>query len=196
MGIKNDDRALFLMDGNKIVINPKALFIPELSDLYKRDTSAGKKKALKEFAYIYFMSDYQAEYNSYGLAKDKQVAIDIIQNRNYKPDPMVKKAIEKYNKLQTTRSMHYLTSIRNRVDKIIAFLDKAEIENKGIDEKYKNPFITIDKVSKVLNEMESVIEKLEKWEKKVFEEEDDMKIRGGGLLNAFENPDDALWMKK
>lgn len=193
---KNNEIALFHLDGNKIQINPKALFIPEFADLYNRDTSQYKKKALKEFAYIYFIADYKSEYNAYMLAKEKQIAIDIMQNRNYKADPMVKKAIDKYIKLQETPSMQYLIAIRNRVNHVIQFLDKAEIENKGIDDKYKNPFIIIDKVSKVLNELESVVEKLEKWEKKVFDEEDDMKIRGGGILNAFENPEDAQWLKK
>ena len=48
----------------------------------------------------------------------------------------------------------------------------------------------------VLNELEDVVEKLEKWEKKVFDEEEDMQIRGGGILNAFENPEDASWLFK
>jgi len=194
---RNNETSLFLFDNNKIIINPKALLIPEFADLFARDRSFNKKKVLKEFAYIHYIADYRSEYNSYGLTKEKQIAIDIMQNRNYKPDPMVKKAIEKYIKLQETPSMQYLLAIRNRVQHVIQFLDKAELKEKGtFDEKYANPFITIEKVTKVLNEMEDVIEKLEKWEKKVFEEEEDMKIRGGGLLNAFENPEDAKWLKK
>jgi len=196
MTVKNDNTGLFIFVNDRIVINPKTLFIPEFSDLYERDRSQGKKKAMKEFAYIYYMADYKSEYNSYGLNKEKQIGIDIMQNRNYKPDPYVKRAIEKYEKLQETPSMQYLIAIRNRVQRVIRYLDNADIKDKGIDEKYLNPFVTIEKVTKVLNEMEGVIEKLEKWERKVFDEEEEMQIRGGGILNAFENPEDAKWLKK
>jgi len=196
MTIKSDNTGLFLFDNDKVTINPKLLFIPEFSDLYERDRSIGKKKALKEFAYIHYMADYKSEYNSYGLNKDTQLGIDIFQNRKYKPDPYVKKAIEKYIKLQETSSMQYLLAIRNRVSMIVKFLDEANIRNADSENRPVNPFVTIDKVTKVLNELEDVIEKLEKWEKKVFDEEEEMQIRGGGVLNAFENPEDAKWLKK
>ena len=196
MTLKNSENNFFIIDNDKVVINPKALLIPEFAFLYERDHSIGKKKSLKEFAYIHYIADYKSEYNSYGLTKNQQVALDIFGNKKYKPDQHVLKAIDKYIDLQKSPSMRYLESIRNRVDRIIDFLDNADqisVDKEGI---YINPFLTIDKVTKVLNELEDVVEKLEKWEKKVFEEEDDMQIRGGGLLNAFENPEDAKWLAK
>jgi hypothetical protein len=196
MTIKNDNNSLFYFLNDKVTISPKILFIPEFSDLYERDRSQGKKKAMKEFAYIYYMADYKSEYNSYGLNKETQLGVDIFQNRNYRSDLYVKKAIEKYQKLQETPSMQYLIAIRNRVEKIIRFLDGAETKDKDNEDKYKNPFITIEKVTKAFNDLENVLEKLEKWEKKVFDEEEEMQIRGGGVLNAFENPEDAKWMIK
>ena len=193
---KSGSNDLFLMVDDRITINPKALLISDFNDIYIRDRSAGKRRALKEFAYIYYMADYQSEYNAYGLSKETQLGIDIFMEHKYKPDLLVKKAIEKYEKLQETPSMQYLIAIRNRVQKIIQFLDGAEIKEKDSDGTYKNPLMQIDKVTKVFNELENVIEKLEKWEKKVFDEEEDMKIRGGGELNAFENPEDAKWIFK
>ena len=193
---KSGSNDLFLMVDDRITINPKALLISDFNDIYIRDRSAGKRRALKEFAYIYYMADYQSEYNAYGLSKETQLGIDIFMEHKYKPDLLVKKAIEKYEKLQETPSMQYLIAIRNRVQKIIQFLDSADIKEKDSDGTYKNPLMQIDKVTKVFNELENVIEKLEKWEKKVFDEEEDMKIRGGGELNAFENPEDAKWIFK
>ena len=199
MMLRNSQTTLFSAEGNKVVINPKALLIPEFNDIYQEDKSKEKKKALKEFAYMYYVADYSSEYNAYGLGKETQIGIDIFMNRNYKPDPILQRAIDKYQKLQETPSMQYLIAIRNRVQRVIQFLDNAEIvekENKEGDIKYKNPFVTIEKVTKVFNELEDVIEKLEKWEKKVFEEEEDMKIRGGGMLNIFEDPSKADWLRK
>lgn len=194
MTSKNSENSFFIIENERVAINPKTLLIPEFAFLYERDHSQYKKKVLKEFAYIYYIADYKSEYNAYGLLKEQQVALDIFGNKKYKPDNHVKKAIDKYKELQMSPSMRYLESIRNRVDRIISYLDGADqvdIDNEGI---YRNPFVTIDKVTKVLNELEDVVEKLEKWEKKVFEEEDDMQIRGGGVLNAFENPEDAKWL--
>lgn len=196
MTSKEEQNDFFILINDKVAINPKTLFIPEFSDIYERDRSAGKKKALKEFAYIYYMGDYKSPYNAYKLSKEKQLGIDIFMNRNYKPDQYVKKAIEKYQRLQESPSMQYLIAIRNRVQKVIQYLDNAEIVETDKEGKYKNPFITIEKVTKVFNELEDVVEKLEKWEKKVFDEEEDMQIRGGGVLNAFENPEDAKWLEK
>ena len=196
MTARESNTSLFIFVDGKVSIAPKALFIPEFADIYNRDRSAGKKRAEKEFAYVYFMGDYKSEYNAYGIEKAKQVGIDIFMNRKYEPDQIVKKAIEKYEELQNTASMKYLIAIRNRVNRIISFLDHAEVEDKSKDGSYKNPFVSIEKVNKILNDLESTMEKLEKWEKKVFDEEVDMQIRGGGVLNVFENPEDAKWMFK
>lgn len=184
----------FLMEGDKVVINPKVLCVPEFAKIYDEDRSQGKRKALKEFRYVYFMSDYKSEYNAYGLNKDSQLGLEIFNNKNYRPDPDVQAAMEKYEMLQNTPSMQYLKACRSRTNNLIKFLTNAEVQDKDKEGNYKNPFIQIDKVTKVLNELEDVVEKLEKWEKKVFEEEEDMQIRGGGKVNVFEDPQNAKWI--
>jgi hypothetical protein len=195
MTVKSNTNSLFILEDDKIQINPKILFIPEFSNLYNRDFSTNKKKSLKEFAYIYYMADYKSEYNSYGLYKEIQLGIDIFQNAKYEPDEHVRKAIDKYKLLQETPSMRYLISMRSRINKTISFLDNAEVDEKDGD-KYKNPFITIDKITSIMSKLEPILETIEKWEKKVFEEEEEMKIRGGGVVNAFEDPESAKWIKK
>lgn len=186
----------FIFVDDKVTINPKVLIVPEFAKIYEEDRSQGKRKALKEFKYIYFVADYKSEYNSYGLEKETQLGLEIFNNKNYKPDPDVKDAIEKYRLLQNTPSMQYLIACRSRTNSLIRFLTSTEVQDKDKDGGYKNPFISIDKVTKVLNELEDVVEKLEKWEKKVFEEEEDMQIRGGGKVNVFEDPASASWVIK
>lgn len=193
---KNNETSFFIIDGDKVFINPKALLIPEFAFIHERDRSQNKRKSTKEFAYVYYMADYKSEYNAYGINKNEQIAKDIFGNKKYKPEKYILDAIDKYSDLQKSPSMRYLEAIRNRVNRLIKFLDTADIDNKDKEGKYLNPFVTIDKVTKVLNELEDVVEKLEKWEKKVFDEEEDMQIRGGGILNAFENPEDASWLFK
>ena len=197
MTVKNNQQALFILENDKVLVNPKALLIPEFMMLWDRDHSIGKKKALKEFAYIYYVADYKTECNAYGLSKETQLGIDIFQNRKYEPDQFVKAAITKYELLQETTSMRYLKSMRQRVNTIIAFLDNAQIKDfkkDGEETKPINPFLTIDKITATMSKIEDTLESLEKWEKKVFDEEEDMKIRGGGMLNVFEDPDSAHWI--
>ena len=198
----NSSNSLFIIEGEHITINPKALVIPEFSDLWSRDTSQWKKKAIKEFAYVYYMADYKSEYNAYGLSKETQLGIDIMMKKDYKPDLYVQKAIDKYKFLQETPSMRYLISMRQRVNGLIDYLDNVQIKDKKrkknedgtIDETYINPFISINEIVKTMGTMEETIESIEKWEKKVFDEEEEMKIRGGGMLNVFEDPDSAKWI--
>ena len=194
---KNNQQSLFYLEGDKVQINPKILFIPEFLLLWDRDHSIGKKKAMREFAYIYFMADYKSEYISYGLSMESQLGIDIFQNRNYNPDPSVKEGIKKYRSLQETPSMRYLISMRQRVNSIINYLDSAQIKDtkkKGEETIPDNPFITIDKITATMSKIEDTLESIEKWEKKVFDEEEEMKIRGGGHVNAFEDPESAHWI--
>lgn len=192
-----DNNSLFVFENDRVVINPKALIIPEFSDIWERDRSAGKKRATKELAYVYYVADYKSEYDRYGLSKETQLGIDIMMDRHYKPDPFVKKAIEKYKLLQETPSMRYLISMRQRVNSIIDYLDSVQIKDSkkdGDEVKPTNPFITIDKITSTMSKIEDTLESIEKWEKKVFEEEEDMKIRGGGVINAFEDPESAKWI--
>lgn len=199
-----DNSSLFILEGERVVINPKALMIPEFSDLYIRDKSPGKKRSLKELSYVYYMADYKSEYNAYGLSKETQLGVDIMNQRDYKPDPYVQKAIDKYKVLQETPSMRYLISMRQRVNSLIDYLDNAQVKDKKkkknedgtTEETYLNPFISINLIVSTMGKLEETIESIEKWEKKVFEEEEEMKIRGGGMLNVFEDPNSAKWLGK
>jgi hypothetical protein len=158
----NSSNSLFIIEGEHVTINPKALMIPEFSDLWERDTSKGKKRSIKEFAYIYYMADYKSEYNAYGLSKETQLGIDIMMKRDYKPDPYVQKAIDKYKVLQETPSMRYLISMRQRVNGLIDYLDNVQVKDKKrkknedgtIDETYINPFISINEIVKTMSKME------------------------------------------
>lgn len=174
----------------KITINPKVLIVPEFLHIWDRDKSQKKSKATKELIYVYLMADFDSEYNAYGLSKEIQIGIDVFENKNYKPDPLVRKAIDKYENLQNTSSMRYLRAIRNRIDQNIGYLDRFTVE----ENKEKEPnFALINQATASMQKMEDVLEKLEKWEKKVYHEEEEMRIRGGGILNVFEDPYSAEW---
>jgi hypothetical protein len=70
---KNSATSFFIIEGDKVLVNPKALLIPEFAFIHERDRSQNKRKSTKEFAYVYYMSDYKSEYNAYGLNKQEQI---------------------------------------------------------------------------------------------------------------------------
>ena len=168
------------------------LWIPEFKNLWVRDNTRTKAKAKKEFAYIYFMEDYKSEYNIYGIEKAKIIAMDVMEDEFYFPDEMIKLAMEKYSKLQETFSMRYLKSVRETVNSLMKFYDELRYKSGQTNVTSYDPSL----VTKALKDVESILEKIEKWEKKVMSEEDNMQIRGGGNIGMFEDKENATWMKK
>jgi hypothetical protein len=165
------------------------LLIPEFKKIWDRDTSKNKDKATKELAYIYFVGDYKSEYNIYGIEKRTMVCKEVMEDPGYVSDDEMEKAIKKYMILQETSSMRYLRSIRDTVDSIIKFNDALKFDSDK-DAKTYNPSLA----TKALKDVGSIVEDLEKWEKKVYGEEDQMAIRGGGKVGLFEDSDKATWM--
>lgn len=182
---------MFILKNNKPEIDPKALFVPEFNDVWLRDHTKLKARANKELAYVYFVADFNSEYNIYGVEKLSIVARDIMENPAYKPDKMVKAAIAAYEKIQETYSMRYLRSVRSTADSLMKYFDDLQYKA-GKDKALEyNPTKTFT----AMKNFEEIIEKLEKWEKKIKGEEEGMQIRGGGKVGAFEDSETATWMK-
>jgi hypothetical protein len=137
------------------------------------------------------MADYQSEYNAFGIGKQEKINIEVMENESYEPDGLVLDAIQKYEMLQETTSMRYLKSVQATTNSLIDYYDKLRFKT-GDDEKDFNA----KALTTALKDVEVIVEKVEKWTKKVNSEEEDMKIRGGGKVNMFEDPQSASWVKK
>lgn len=182
---------MFILNKGQVEVEPRALLIPEFKALWDRDTSKTKAKVLKEMAYVYFVADYNSEYNIYGLEKRKVISKEIMDNHLYEPDELVSNAITRYETIQETYSMRYLRSVRETVDSLMKFYDELRFKSKSMNARDYDP----TQVTKGLKEVEIILEKIEKWERKVKGEEDMMQIRGGGKIGLFEDPEKATWMK-
>lgn len=175
---------------NKVEFSPQLLLIKEFKKLWSRDDSKDKEICAKEFGYIYFMSDYRSDYNAYGLLKEKQI-IDDIFGYEYTPDKYVEAAINKYTELQNTTSMRHLRAARDMAISLEQYYDSI----KFIKGETRTESFQPDKIVKALKELDSVMEKIEKWEKRVRSEElEEAKIYGGGIAGTFE--DAAPWISK
>jgi len=175
-----------LEDGKVVKINPKVLLIPEFQRLWSRDRSPKKAKSMKEFAFIYFMADIDSEYNAYGIDKEAQVAEDIFDDPKFQVDQMVIEAVDKYEIMQQTHSIRYLKASRAMIDRLVKHYHDEAMKDEDFDPQ---------KVSASMKNIEEIMEKLEKWEKKVSGESDEMIIRGGGVVGIFEDPENATYMR-
>ena len=187
MAIQTTGNFFVLKEGKVTTINPKVLLVPEFMRIWNRDKSKENKKALKEFAFIYFMADFDSEYNAYGLDKEEQIADDIFEDPKYQADDLIQDAIDKYEKLQETHSMRMLKSVRKQADRLIRH---NELESMKSDD--YNPA----KAMASMKGFEEVMEQLEKWEKKIAGESGDMIIRGGGNVGLFEDAETATYLKR
>lgn len=179
---------MFIYKDGTPTIEPKMLFVPKFRKIWDRDKSAGKKKAEKDFAFIYFMADFRSEYNSYGLEKEILIAEDIMGDKNYRADDLILEAIAEYEFRQDTYSMRYLKSLRKQADRLIKWNEKmAAINDKNYDAKA---------VTSAMANVDKFMEQMEKWERKILAEEETMQIRGGGKAGMFEDEDTASWIQK
>jgi hypothetical protein len=178
----------FILEQGKVVnINPKVLLIPEFQRLWIQDKSHNKAKALREFAFIYFMADFQSEYNAYGLDKEEQIADDIFGDPKYRPNDSMMEAIGKYEKLQQTHSLRMLKAIQSQADRLIRHNELEAMKDTDYDPR---------KAMASMKGFEDVMEQLEKWTKKVAGEEDEMIIRGGGKVGLFEDSENATYLSR
>jgi len=79
---------LFRYEGYKISIEPEALLLKPFKQLWNRDKTVNKEKALLELGYIYFMCDPRSDYQ---YITDNQLRSNAIKEgeglpSNWKPD--------------------------------------------------------------------------------------------------------------
>lgn len=164
-----------------VKINPSALNIPEFNDIWKRDKSKSKNVAYAELSYVYYLCDYKSEYRNYSYDERKEkVFNDHCRNQiseDWKPDAKVNAAIEKYEEMQTTPSLRFLSAVESQLDKISDFLNGTAAD----DDTIKTIVDSIDKANKIILQLPKLKEAVKK---EVSEAE---KIRGGGDIGMYED---------
>lgn len=154
------------------------------SELLDRDVSSDKSRFFQELQYLYFLYDYKSYYLSYPPdTREKEVIKDYIKIKDWKPDDVVKRAIDKYKALQTTFSLRYLNAARDVTEKT---MDHWKNVNYNLVNAKGEPRYKVNDVNKSVADAAKVLESLDKLTDRVQKEQIlNSKARGdgdGGLL--------------
>lgn len=174
---------VFDFKSGSVVLTAEILLIKEFDDLWKRD----KKRCLQELKYIYLAYSHDSD-NPYRHYEDslkiERAEQDVFQKK-YKPDSLVKKAIEKFIEIQESSiSMRLYIAAKKALDKVISYLDTVDfslLDNNG------KPIYDINKLTKTLEGTGSLLKSLKDLEDRVrMEQFDTSKTKKDRSVNYFE----------
>ncbi len=170
---------LFELKNNKLVISPESLALKPFKELWERDTTKDKSKAIAEISLVYYMSDYKSDFQN--ILDEKQrfaVVQQVLDLKDWKPDATIIDAMQLYKELQETPSMKILASAKNALSKLQNFFNIIDLgaTDKSGKPKY-NPKQLADTVA-VLPKLIAGLNSLEDQVKKEVEAKNN-KLRGG-----------------
>lgn len=180
---------LFIIEEQIVKPNPQALLISVFNDIWNRDKTKKKERAIKEFSYIEFMCSFRKTNPFIGYEEKERhykLSKDLFGEENYEPDDKVKDAMSYYTVLQedSSPSLRMYKAVVNANDKLIDFannVDLRETDNKGTP-KWKPSDIT-SITSKAYENIKSLQLMREKVEQELFEA---TKTRANREINHFE----------
>lgn len=177
---------LFKYEGYKITISEEALLLKPFKEIWQRDKSKNKDKALQELGYIYFMSDPRSDYQYLVDEEERSKAIkegEGIPN-SWNPDKAVLDAITFYKSFKPTSAL-LLEDTRFAVDKLRKLL--REIDLTQTDDKGK-PIYTLNTITATIKQIPSLVKDLDEAEKTLSKEiMESSKVRGSQEKSMYED---------
>ena len=180
---------LFEIVNNQPCVSAETLLIPEFKRLWDRDKTKTKTKCNKEFAYVYYATDYMSIYLSYTKdIREERLCEDFMEDKTYKPDQMVLDAMKKYDDLQQTPTMNFLKAARSAMQSTEEYflnIDYTERDMKGA------PVYKIKEITSSLKDCSGIKDTMDKLIEAVKKEKSNGTIaRGGGIGGEFEFEED------
>lgn len=177
---------LFKYEGYKITISEEALLLKPFKEIWQRDKSKNKDKALQELGYIYFMSDPRSDYQY--LVDEEERSKSIKEGEgipdNWNPDKVVLDAITFYKSFKPTSAL-LLEDTRFAVDKLRKLL--REIDLTQTDDKGK-PIYTLNTITATIKQIPSLVKDLDEAEKTLSKEiMESSKVRGSQEKSMYED---------
>ena len=163
-----------------VVYEPQTLTIKAFADIFKRDRSKGKTKAVRELSFVYFYCDIKSDYMIHIDPKVRLKAIkaDLLLGDTWKIDKVMEAAIEFYESMSTSITAEILADSR--------FTAKT-LSNK-MKEAVQEEDLTIDEMSKLManiTKIPVVVKALQAAEQAVLKEIEEAKGSIGSKEKAI-----------
>ena len=178
---------LFKYEGYKVVISEEALALKPFKQIWNRDKTINKDKAISELAYIYFMEDPASDYQYLVDREERSKAI--IEGEglptNWKPDKIVKEAMNFYSSFKTTSALilEDTRKVAENLRKALPTLNITEEDDKG------RPKYTIASITKAIRELNILVKELAETERIIAKEmaEANGRVRGKKAKTLLED---------
>lgn len=183
---------------------PKAPTLRQIQDkdvalLWQRDTTKDKKKYIAEVGVIYYLGDPKSPAKQQGLS-DTECLKMAIENydlpKDYIPDSLVKKLIDKYYKENITEAGVALEALQKTVHLVALSATKiSELLNKKLanaisDEDIQSILILQDAVDKRVTEIPNLVKSLGVAYENLRNEEEEQMARGGKQILSSMDADE------
>lgn len=183
---------------------PQAPTLRQLQDkdvslLWQRDTTKDKRKYIAEVGIIYYLGDPKSPARQQGLSDLESLNL-AIENfnlpKNYQPDSLVTKLIDKYYKANITEAGIALEALHKSVHLVsIAAVKINEQLNKKLsgaigDEDISQVLTLMDAVSKRISEIPALTKALNSAYENLRNEEEDQLARGGKKILSSMDADE------
>ena len=182
---------------------PQAPSIRQLVDkdialLWQRDTTKDKRNYIAQCGIIYYLGDPKSPARQQGLSDREALDMAIEQfdlPKDYVPDALVKKLIDKYYKQNITeagiaienliKSIHLISLAANKINDLL----NAKLTQNIVEEDIPGVLVLIDSVSKKISEVPSLVKALGVAYENLRTEEETKMARGGMVISSSMDAD-------
>lgn len=169
---------VFDIQNNHVVVEPQVLTVPEFRAIWDRDTSDTKENAFNELAFVYHTCDANSPYSNYPEDKKVEcVVMDMIKDKNWKPDKLIKAASKKYKEMSETAKQRLVAAAKKKLDEIAKYFNDMPLTDD-----------TVEMIEKLFKNVPNSIAALDKLEDSVDKDtqKENARVRGGREISMFE----------
>lgn len=182
---------------------PQAPGIRQLVDkdialLWQRDTTKDKRNYIAQCGIIYYLGDPKSPARQQGLSDREALNMAIEQfdlPKDYVPDALVKKLIDKYYKQNITeagiaienlnKSIHLISLAANKINDLL----NAKLTQNIVEDDIAGVLALIDSVAKKITEVPSLVKALGVAYENLRTEEETKMARGGTIISSSMDAD-------
>lgn len=178
---------LFKYEQYKVVISEEALALKPFKQLWNRDRTVNKDRAIAELSYVFFMEDPASDYQYLVDREERSKAIIEGEglDAKWKPDKLVIEAMEFYSSFKTTSALilEDTRKVAENLRKALPTINPMEEDDKG------RPKYKITDITKTIRELNVLIKELSETERLIAKEmaEANGRVRGQRAKSILED---------